>query len=254
MKRNLLAILLLLLLINDANASLITYEYSGEISRATYSECQTYSTSGSCNSWNHEYPTSSNFFDSNILSIGDNFAGIFSYDHTKSYNLSSDGFQAVYLNAISNYQFEIGNVNFPSSALPVSRSGSLSIVNDRRNYDSFFVSQSLSGNDWFASTYISFQDNTGKVYDNFDIPVELDLNDFTSQTFHIGFLRRTDGDQLHLYGNISEFKKIEVPEPTSLIIFMSAFFLVFFKSPNGLSNTNKSFKRTKNSWLLLLRR
>lgn len=243
MKRNLLAILLLLF-INETNASLITYEYSGEISRATYSECQTYSSSGSCNSWNHEYPTSSNFFDSNILSIGDNFAGIFSYDKTKTYILSSDGFQAVYLNAISNYQFEIGNVNF-SSTLPVSRSGSLSIVNNRRNYDSFFVSQSLSGNDWFASTYISFQDNTGKVYDNFDIPIELDLNEFTSRTFQIGFLRRTDGDQLHLYGNISELKKIEVPEPASLIIFMFAFFLIFLKSANGLLNPYKSFKQDK---------
>jgi hypothetical protein len=203
----------------SALAGLIPLDFSGSLNRVSYSDCLTYHSNGSCDSWSHSYPTSSSFFEGNEFAVGNSFSGSFVYDSDATYSLSIDGFQAVHLGAISEYALQINGYNLPSYTLPLARNGSLSIVNDRNGYDSFFVSQWFSGTDWFSSTYISLGDNTGQIYDSFDIPEEIDLNDFSYASFHISFLRRSDGDQLHLYGNVEDLQLATVSEPSSLFLF-----------------------------------
>ena len=202
----------------SAFAGFIPADFSGSLNRVTYSDCLTYKSSGSCDSWSHSSPTSSSFFEGNEFAIGNSFSGSFVYNSDASYSLSNDGFQAVHLGAVSDYSLQVNGYNLPSSTLPLAGNGSLSIVNDRNGYDSFFVSQWFSGTDWFSSTYISLGDNTGQIYDNFDIPEEIDLNDFSYASFHISFLRRSDGDQLHLYGNVEDLQLVQVTEPSSLFL------------------------------------
>lgn len=202
----------------NALAGLIPVDFSGSLNRVTYSDCLTYKSNGSCDSWSHSYPTNSSFFEGNEFAIGNSFSGSFIYNSDASYSLSSDGFQAVHLGAVSDYNLQVNGYNLPSSTLPLAGNGSLSIVNDRNGYDSFFVSQWFSGTDWFSSTYISLGDNTGQIYDSFDIPEEIDLNDFSYASFHISFLRRSDGDQLHLYGNVEDLQLVQVSEPSSLFL------------------------------------
>lgn len=220
----------------SALAGLIPLDFSGSLNRVTHSDCLTYRSNGSCDSWSHNYPTSSSFFEGNEFAVGDSFSGRFVYDSDATYALSSDGFQALYLGAISEYNLEFNGDNLPSSTLPAAGNGSLSIVNDRNGYDSFFVSQWFSGTDWFSSTYISLGDNTGQIYDNFDIPEQIDLNDFSYASFHISFLRRSDGDQLHLYGNVADLQVAAVSEPSSLFLFGAGFLGLFLRKNSILSS------------------
>lgn len=213
----------------SALAGLIPLDFSGSLNRVTYSDCLTYLSNGSCDSWSHSYPTSSSFFEGNEFAVGNSFSGSFVYDSDATYSLSNDGFQAVHLGAISEYYLEINGYNLPSSTLPLAGNGSLSIVNDRNGYDSFFVSQWFSGTDWFSSTYISLGDNTGQIYDSFEIPEKIDLNDFSYASFHISFLRRSDGDQLHLYGNVVDLQVAAVSEPSSLFLFWAGCLGLFLR-------------------------
>lgn len=230
MKATLLIILFALQCISTAKAALITYEFSGQLNRATSADCQTYSSSGRCNSWIHSYPSTSNFFNGEDISLGDHFSGQFTYDTSASYSLSSDGFQAVYLGAVPNYQLEVNGILFPSLVLPVAGTGNLSIVDGRRGSDSFFLSQWLSGADWFATTYISLQDRSGLIYNSFDVPDSVSLSDFSYRGFYISFLRRSDGDQLRFYGDVSNLERVSVPEPSALLLFLTSLFLVLIRS------------------------
>lgn len=232
MKATLLIILFALQCFSTARAALITYEFSGQLNRAFYADCQTYSSGSNCNSWLNTYPSTSSFFNGEDISLGDRFSGQFTYDTTASYWLSSDGYQAVYLGAVPSYQLEVNGLLFPSLVLPMAFSGSLSIVDGRNGRDSFFISQSLSGGDWFASTYISLQDRSGLVYNSFDIPNSVNLSDFGYRSFHMAFLRRSDGDQLHLYGDVTDLVRADVPEPNSLLLFLTSLFLVLAR-PTG---------------------
>lgn len=231
----------------SALAGLIPLDFSGSLNRVSYSDCLTYSSNGSCDSWSHSYPTSSSFFEGNEFSVGNYFSGSFVYDSDATYSLSSDGFQAVHLDAIGEYTLEINGYNLPSSTLPFAGNGSLSIVNDRNGYDSFFVSQWFSGTDWFSSTYISLGDSSGQIYNSFDIPEQINLNDFSYASFHISFLRRSDGDQLHLYGNVENLQLATVSDPSSLFLFGAGYLILFLRknriyTSQQVKNSNKRLK------------
>ena len=64
-------------------------------------------------------------------------------------------------------------------------------------------------------------DRDGTVYDDFSVPTSFNLNDFETLYFQMAFLRREDGDQLHLTGHLSDFSVIPaapVPEPTTMLL------------------------------------
>ena len=198
-----------------------TYSYSGYLSSMFYADCLTYNSYGSCNSWDFEYPSNSSFFEGVNFFIGDTFSGRFTYDTEAILSgISSDGSQAIYLNAITDYSFSMGEYDIADNNIPKT-TGSVSIVNNRGNYDSFFTSQSFSSPDWFSSIIVDLQDNTGLVYDNFSIPEILNMDDFSFTNFDMAFLRKADGDQLHLNGRLTELTvTAPVPEPSTLLLLI----------------------------------
>ncbi len=221
-------------------ADIITYGFTGTVDRIAYSDCISYRDSGSCDDWDITNPDVSSFYEGREFNLNTTYSGQFSFNTNEDYSLSQDGFQAVYLDAIVGYSISIGGNTFPDSVLPLASEGSLSIVDGRNGVDSFFVSQWLSGIDWFASTYISLQDRTNQVYDDFTMPNRVDLTDFQYAGFHFGFLRRSDGDQLHLNGSLTSLNFISdsstsVNAPTSISLFFIALLCLLYKKSVRLS-------------------
>jgi len=215
----------------NANATMISYAYEGSIESMFYSHCNAYNNNGSCNSWDIDNLTSSSFYQEIGFSVGTSFTGQFTYDTDAALSgMSSDGAQAVYLNAITDYSFSMGAYHAPSTDLPKSTFGSASVVNDRNGkVDSFFTKQTFSSDDWFSSITADFQDHTAQVYDEFSLPENLNLNDFSSPYFHMAFLRKSDGDQLHLKGKISALSPVSLPEPNTLWLLLGAILVLMFK-------------------------
>lgn len=198
---------------HSALAALIPVTFSGSLNRITYSDCLTYGSYGSCTSWRHDHQQKSSFFDGQEFSLGQKFSGQFSFDSKASFTLSNDGYQAVYANSLNNFGVNVSNRDIPNKNLPTSMDGSVSVVNDRYGRDSFFVEQWFNSKDWFATSYINLIDFTGKIYNDFKLPTTFNLEDYTVGSFHIGFLRKSDGDQLHVYGNIDNVQIQEVGAP-----------------------------------------
>jgi hypothetical protein len=222
----------------SSNAAIISYSYEGSVNSMFYSDCNGYSSSGSCNSWDINNLSSSSFYQGNDFSVGDTFSGNFSYDsETPLTSMSSDGSQAVYLNAITQYGFSIGTYVAPSNSLPLASFGNASVVNDRNGslstIDSFFTTQGFSSNDWFSSITVDFQDNTAQAFDNFALPTTLDISDFSYPYFHMAFLRKSDGDQLHLKGRVTALNPVSVPEPNTLLLSLVGLFILTFKRYAG---------------------
>lgn len=222
----------------NSNAAVIGYSYEGIVNSMFYSDCNGYSSSGNCNSWDINNLSSSSFYQGNEFSVGNTFSGGFLYDSdTPLTSMSSDGSQAVYLNAITKYNFSISTYDAPSNNLPLASFGDVSVVNDRNDalgpLDSFFTTQGFSSNDWFSSITVDFQDNTAQVYDNFLLPTSLDISDFSYPYFHMAFLRKSDGDQLHLSGRVTALNPVSVPEPSTFLLSLAGILLLAFKRYTG---------------------
>jgi len=204
---------LLLSISSNASAVLMKFNFSGTLDKIRQSDCI------SCEL------ASSDFYQGSEFSIGDSFKGNFQYETNSSYSLSDDGFQATHLRAVTEHAFSIEENNFPSMSLQSESSGHLSIINDRVSIwksDSYFVTHLYRGTDWFMHTFVSLADNSGSIYNSFDIPTTFDTTDFSSMIFHVGFLRKSDSLQLHLDGNITNISVQPVPVPGSVWFFGSA--------------------------------
>ena len=202
------------------NATPVNINYQGEINRINYSEHI-----GS--SYIHTDLTESYFYDEHRISIGDNFSGNFSYDPNASLTgISSDGASGIYLDAVSNFSFSAETFSLPSATLPTANIGGDVLVQNNggfNGWDTFYVSNWFSGSSWFATITLDLMDKDGTVYTDFSIPTDFELDEFETLYFHMSFLRKEDGDQLHLYGDLSDFSintPIEpVPEPTTMLLF-----------------------------------
>lgn len=227
---------LLLCLTTIAHADVIRLQYSAEIDRMFFADC-TNLVNGSCDQWDNTDVLSSDFFDSNLIDVSEQVTGSFLYNTTFDYNLSDDGHQAVYSDAISEYTINLGSTSLPNGILSRSTIGdSLSIVNDRdignSLFDSFFASTWFSQDDWFASSYVSLSNRFGNLYDSFDIPTNFELDDFTSATFRLGFVYRPTGDQLQISGNVTglslnQVSLVSAPSIFSLLLIASILIIRF---------------------------
>lgn len=219
MKKNVFFVVFLLLSI-QVHAAEISYNYSGAVTSMYYADCTSYNSYGSCQSWDTAYPASSSFVEGFLLSIGDPFSGQITYNTDASLSGIINN-QAVYLDAISDYQFSIGEFNTMDGLIPKIATGSVSIV-DRDGYDSFFTTQNFSSPEWFGIVIFNLQDFSGLRFDSYEIPSLLDLTDFTQQYSGAGitFLRKSDGDQLHLSGKVTELVRVAtaVPEPSTVVL------------------------------------
>lgn len=208
-----------------AGAAPITVEYSGVVSRLWTADCVA-QTNGSCTAWTNTDVSSSDFVDGRNVAVGSSFTGRFTYESTAPVAaISSDGFQAVHLDSVLGSHFQAGELLLPSLLLPFYE-GSFSVVNNRTFYsppiDSFFVSSWFSSEDWFASLNLSLIDNTAAVFDTFDVPKTLNFGDFDANVLSLGFVRRSDGDQLQLEGSLTSMRMFSVPEPSSVALLLAA--------------------------------
>lgn len=202
----------------------ITVEYSGVVSRLWTADCLAQA-NGSCTTWANTDVSSSDFVDGRNVAVGSSFVGRFTYESTAPITaISSDGFQAVHLDSVYETYFQSGELALPSSLLPQT-DGSFSVINNRPSFggyrDSFFVNSWFNQANWFASLSISLQDSTASVFDSFDVPQTLDFADFNAHVFSVGFLRRSDGDQLQLRGNLTSVRVSPVPEPSSVALLLA---------------------------------
>jgi len=204
-----------------ANAAPITLSYSGTISQAFYADCQAYDAGGGCTAWDDHDISSTDFLYGQQVRVGDFFAGSFTYDpQTALSGMSADGHSAVYLGGVLGSQLIAGALRLPAS-LPRSDNGAVLIEdNGLHGYDSFYLSDWLSDAKFFASVTLDLMDSSGSIFDSFAMPTHAALADFTAPYFEVGLLRRSDGDQVHLYGDISHLTTlVTVPEPGNLSLF-----------------------------------
>jgi hypothetical protein len=205
----------------SANAGLVTYDYSGTISSLYEAEC-IQASSGGCNGYDIKHSDSSNMYPDYMFSVGDTFSGSFTYDTQATLSgISSDGYQAIYLDGVISQIFTLGSYSAPSAELADGVDGSLSIVDGRYGTDVFQTGSYYSSSDWFSGATISLQDNTDSIYNDMSIPNALDFNGFHYKGFSLFFLQRSNNDQLQLRGNITSLVKapIDVPEPSSIWLF-----------------------------------
>lgn len=209
-----------------AGAAPIAVEYTGVISYLSSADCLTL-TNGNCTAWDHTSVATSDFVDGRSVAVGSAFVGGFTYESTAPLTaMSSDGFQAIHLNSVYGAYFQSDEISLPSALLPLT-SGSFSVVNDRPTsypqflFDSFYVSNWFSQGEWFSSLNFHLQDNTGTAFDSFDVPQTLDFSVFNANAFSLGFLRRSDGNQLQLIGDLTSVRISPVPEPSSVLLLLT---------------------------------
>lgn len=205
----------------------VTVAYSGVVSRLMYANCVSFN-AGSCSAWDFTSPLSSDFADGRNVEVGNTFAGGFAYESAAPLTaMSSDGFQAVHLNSVHDAHFQSNELALPTAALPSAGLGSFSVVNNRpiasSVFDSFYVNSVFSGGGWFASVEFHLQDSTGAAWSSFDVPLSLDFSSFNGNVFYVAFLRRSDGDQLHVHGDLTSVafsSPVGVPEPASITLLL----------------------------------
>ena len=198
-----------------------------------HADCQTLSNQGSCTSWTNTQLSESNFFNGELVSLGQSLSGHYVYDSESPISgFSNDGAQAVHLNAVHLIGVKVGNIALPSQQLPQAGTGSYSVVDNRGNYDSFFIQGFFSQGDWFASSTLDFQDSTGKVFNGFTVPETLQLDAFTNTNYQLTFLRRSDGDQLHVFGKLTSVQFAQaVPEPETLTLAICGVLFLYRQRP-----------------------
>jgi len=226
--KKLLLLLAIAIIPVSGNAALISYDYSGNVSSMLYADCTGYRSSGSCNSWDHSNITDSSAYNDILFSVGDLFSGQFTYDTDSTLSgISSGGAQGVYLSGIAEYAFSINEFSTPSTDLPPA-SHIVSVVNNRGSLDMFATTQTYLSTDWSVQIRTYFLDNTGAVFDSFDMPDYLNLNDYSYALMGLTFLRRSDGDQLRLTGIVTELNPVSVPEPSTFLLMLSSLFVILF--------------------------
>jgi len=221
-------IYLSLLAATPAFADSIEIRYEAKLTSMYYADCNGYSSYGSCNSWTNTNLTSSSFFNGQAVSVGQIFSGRYIYDTNATLSgISSDGFQAIYSNAVKLSGISIGEISLPSELLPSTGTSSLSVVNNRNGYDSLFIQGLFSGADWFAISNFFLMDSRNNMFSSFDIPSSLDYSNLNANSYQFAFLRKSDGDQLQMAGTFTSVRfSPAVPEPTSLALACIGLLLV----------------------------
>jgi len=209
-----------------ANATQVTLSYGGMITSGFYADCEAHDAGGSCTAWDNHDIAGTDFLYGQQVNVGDAFTGSFTYDpRTPLTAMSDDGRSAVYLGGVLGSELITGELRLPAS-LPRSGNGDVLVQNDGLNgYDSFYLSNAFSDAAFFATVTLDLMDSSGSVFDSFAVPVHAKLADFTAPYFHIALLRKSDGDQVHLYGQATW---ITVPEPSSLWLMLVGLFGVGF--------------------------
>jgi len=224
--------LLLVTLTGTAAATPVTVTYSGTVDRMTYADCTALNPSNSCTAWTFTAVSTSDFANGKTIAQGDAFSGSFTYDPSTPlgpFGISSDGHQASYLRAVTSAPLTIGAAVLPSSALPIAVSGgSVAVVDGRNGWDGFALLQSYSGPTFFANTGLFLWDTSGALFSGFAVPTAVAPALIDQTNFNVGFLRRSDGDQLQVWGNVIAFSfSSAVPEPSTTTLLVAGVALLW---------------------------
>lgn len=205
-----------------ALAQQIHVMYEGTVRSMTYADCTSFANSY-CSAWSFTQIPTASFPPGQQASVGDKFAGGFTYDAAAPLTaMSDDGFQAVHLNAITQARFSTSTFHLPNAGLLISSAGSFSVVDNRNGYDSFYLEQGFSEGNWFAHVNFHLQDSTGKAFTGFSVPTHLTLDQFNANVFSIGIVRLSDGDQVQLHGTLTGLTfAAAVPEPSSAALLVT---------------------------------
>lgn len=75
----------------------------------------------------------------------------------------------------------------------------------------------------YESMDVNLLDSSGTVFSDASVPLGLSLADFSYNGLHYAWLRKSDGEQFHVYGNLTSLSLVrpsEVPEPGPLVLMM----------------------------------
>ena len=212
-----------------ASAQLVDVRFEADLKSMYYADCQAYSSYGGCNSWTNTQLASSDFLAGQTVEVGQRIYGHYTYNSDSPLSgISEDGAQAVHLNAVPDAGVSVGQISLPVDWLNQTNTGSFSVVNNRGTNDSFFLQSFFSQGDWFAISTLDLQDSTGNAFNDFTVPTSLNVNDFNSSLYSLAFVRRSDGDQLQISGQLRSVQFISaVPEPSSYLLASLGFAMLF---------------------------
>ena len=202
---------------HEAHAAIITYNYSGLLDGIT---------------------DASNLVGS-TFSVGDSFAGKFSYRTTapEGSTTTGDPTTAIY-RAVIDFNAEINGYIFQSTGVVAS---GLQVWDGRvvgsNTVDAFTVNSpaifggpiDIGPGNVISGGGIKLFDFTNSANSNISIPSVVSLSDFNSRQFHVLELNRTTGQLFHLAGDVTSLTFVSsipepsdatpAPEPTSIALF-----------------------------------
>lgn len=170
------------------------------------------------------------------IALGQIVAGFFAYDDEAlpspfDTNGSTDGY-LVFSNAVTAFEFSIIGTGY-SYAARTDFGNNIVLSDDSTNpvgYDSFSpYSYAPYDPDYFRSANLNLFDRSGTAVDGYTLPSSLNLSDFHFAQFHHAWLRQSDGDQLHVYADLTSLTAVlrleanSVPEPVTVMLLLPAF-------------------------------
>ena len=211
-----LAFGLLFLTASGSHGAPITFQFTGsvdEVEKLTFLELGVYDI----------VPVNSSaWFPGSVFSVGESFSGTFTYETTASGTLSQDGLRTVHSSALiafsvafDDYSVVLGTGGEPFWGVP-----SVSVVNDRvlgggSPLDLFQPNAALLTGGWFNHLVPSLIDNSGSVFQDMSLPLNLSLGDFSFSNLGVVFLEQASQDQLHITGQLSTLDLVPIPEPNT---------------------------------------
>lgn len=197
-------------------ASLITYNYTANLSQLHYIECFTYSLAGDCIQRKDVYPDTMPGLSGTELVLGDTISGSFTYDPNTSISYF-DGPRAAYSNSIGGMSINIGE---PDLELNSGAWIDMKLVND-----SPIGQDNVLFRGWFGDgrgdmiVDVVFADNTANLVDSYDLPSDLSLDDFSYTNLNISVYNPDyfGTDFYFVQGSFTALYK--VPEPHTLALF-----------------------------------
>jgi hypothetical protein len=203
----------------------VELNYAGLFNSITYATCSEYNGT-SCGSYSFAPRDSQSLPASGSISLGQAYSGKYVYDAAAPISAIVDARQGIYLNAIIDAMVlgPIGTYSRgPSSCC-------LSITSETNGSHTLLLTFSRAHGDLFVLSYLGLNNNSGSLFDGFQIPFKLSSEDFLSGKFFLNFLLQTSDDQVLMTGSVDSLLfKYPVSEPASSKLIAMAFLpLLFF--------------------------
>lgn len=167
--------------------------------------------------------------------LGDTWSGSFTYDYdmvlSQGYQPAqpAEGSYLLYKGLMST-TIKNANTGFEFQSSPDLNWLALMQIRNSlpgKDWDTFTFTTHASGQN-FESGDITLYDGTGTAIDGPTPPSSLSFDRYGIKTVHYGFLRRSDGSQMHAYAEMTSLREVStdpvaVDEPVSLMLISLGF-------------------------------